>query len=111
MLDLAAAAEVFGAYAFVKTPDVEIAGVLGLSASRFTFDLAATTVEATPRAFINSSSTTLPLPLVGASLDWYAAPRLLLGTSLTGLKAKIGDAAWQLTSRTRDNRWSVTEFQ
>lgn len=79
------------AYSFVKTPDVEIAGVLGLYASRFSFDLAATTKGAEPKTFANSSSTTVPLPLIGASIDWYATPRLQFNASLTGLKAKIGD--------------------
>lgn len=89
------------AYSIVKTPDVEIAGVLGLYASRFSFDLAATTTEAEPRNFTNTSSTTVPLPLIGASVDWYAAPRFQLKASLTGLKAKIGDvdgSVWLLNA-------------
>ncbi|TPE63714.1 hypothetical protein FJQ54_02340 [Sandaracinobacter neustonicus] len=89
------------AYSIVKTEDVEIAGVLGLYASRFSFDLAATTTEAQPRNFSNSSSTTVPLPLIGASVDWYATPSLQLKASLTGLKAKIGDvdgSVWLLST-------------
>ena len=89
------------AYSFVKTPDVEIAGVLGLYASRFSFDLSAKTAEAEPRSVTNTSSTTVPLPLIGASVDWYAAPRLQLNASLTGLKAKIGDidgSVWLLNA-------------
>lgn len=89
------------AYSFVKTPEVEIAGVLGLYASRFSFDLSAETAETEPRTVTNSSSTTVPLPLIGASIDWYAAPRLQLNASLTGLKAKIGDidgSVWLLNA-------------
>lgn len=87
-------------YSFVKNQDVEIAGVLGAYINKFTVDLTGTatvqnnvagTITTTNRAVEYRPGVTVPLPLIGASIDWYATPRLTLGGSLSGLKAKIGD--------------------
>jgi hypothetical protein len=87
-------------YSFVKNQDVELAGVLGAYINKFTVDLSGTatvqnnvagTITTTSRAVAYSPGVTVPLPLIGASIDWFATPRLTLGGSLSGLKAKIGD--------------------
>lgn len=87
-------------YSFVKNEDVEIAGLLGAYINKFTIDL---TGNASVRNTNNGVTTTVkrdvaynpgftvPLPLIGASIDWFVTPRLTLGGSLSGLKAKIGD--------------------
>ena len=42
---------------------------------------------------INKSvSTTVPLPLIGVTLDWYINPRWKMSANVEGLKANIGDA-------------------
>jgi hypothetical protein len=87
-------------YSFVKNKDVELAGVLGAYVNKFTVDLSGTaTVQnvtngnttSVTRSVAYSPGVTVPLPMVGASIDWFVSPRLTLGGSLSGLKAKIGD--------------------
>jgi hypothetical protein len=38
-----------------------------------------------------SASTTVPLPLIGVSADWYVMPRWKISSSLSGMAAEIGD--------------------
>ena len=38
-----------------------------------------------------STSTTVPLPLIGASVDWYINPRWKVSAGVEGIKANIGD--------------------
>jgi hypothetical protein len=87
-------------YSFVKNKNVELAGVIGAYVNKFTVDLSGTatvqnntagTITTTTRAVEYRPEVTVPLPLIGASIDWFATPRLKLGGSLAGLKAKIGD--------------------
>ena len=85
-------------YSFVKNKDVEIAGVLGAYVNKFSADLTgtATVRNSNGQTTINKSvayrpSVTVPMPLIGGSIDWFASPRLTLDASLAGLKAKIGD--------------------
>jgi hypothetical protein len=85
-------------YSFVKNKDVELSGLLGAYINKFSADLTgtATVVNSNGQTTINKSvayrpSVTVPLPLIGASIDWFASPRITLGASLSGLKAKIGD--------------------
>lgn len=85
-------------YSFVKNKDVELSGLLGAYVNKFSADLTgtATVVNSNGQTTINKSvayrpSVTVPLPVIGASIDWFASPRITLGASLSGLKAKIGD--------------------
>lgn len=88
-------------YSFVKNDKVEIAGLLGLYGSNWNFDITASGFPGQPtRTFSQDASTTLPLPVVGASLDWYITPRWTATTSLSGMAAKIGDvdgSTWVFT--------------
>jgi hypothetical protein len=88
-------------YSFVKKEKVEIAALLGLYGSNWNFDITATGFPGQPtRTFSQDASTTLPLPVVGASLDWYITPRWTATTSLSGMAAKIGDvdgSTWVFT--------------
>jgi hypothetical protein len=87
-------------YSFVKNEDVELAGVLGAYINKFTVDLAGNanvqnntngTITTTNRAVSYSPGVTVPMPLIGGSIDWFVTPRFTIGGSLSGLKAKIGD--------------------
>lgn len=86
-------------YSFVHKPDLEIAGLIGLYANNFKLDLSGTgqvvnsdgegggTVT---KSFAYNPSATVPMPLIGASIDYYVKPQWSLTGSLSGLKAKIG---------------------
>jgi hypothetical protein len=91
-------------YSFVKNDKVEIAALLGLYGSNWRFDITANAFPGQPgRTFSQDASTTLPLPVVGASLDWYITPRWTATTSLSGMSAKIGDvdgSTWIFTVST-----------
>lgn len=85
-------------YSFVRNEDVEIAGLLGAYLNKFSVDLSGTAnvrnsggTTTVTRTVDYRPSVTVPMPLVGASIDWFATPELTLGASLSGLKAKIGD--------------------
>lgn len=85
-------------YSLVKNQDVELSGLLGAYLNKFDADLTgtATVRNADGTTSLNKTVTytpgvTVPMPLIGASIDWFATPALTLGGSLSGLKAKIGD--------------------
>lgn len=85
-------------YSFVTNDDVEIAGLLGAYINKFNVDLTgnATVVNSSGTTTINKTldfrpSVTVPMPLIGVSIKWYASPKFTVGGSLSGLKAKIGD--------------------
>ncbi|MFZ4690531.1 MAG: hypothetical protein ACOYLS_14945 [Polymorphobacter sp.] len=85
-------------YSFVKNQDVEIAGLLGAYINKFSAELSgsATVQNSNGTTTINKTvaykpSVTVPMPLIGASINWFASPRFSVGGSLSGLKAKIGD--------------------
>jgi hypothetical protein len=91
-------------YSFVKNDNVEIAALLGLYGANFRFDITAVGVPGQPgQTFSRNTSTTLPLPLIGVSLDWYIMPRWNAAASISGLAAKIGDvkgSTWVFTAST-----------
>lgn len=79
-------------YSFVKTDAVEIAGLIGLYGGKFDFKVNATGVIApNVRTIETNASTTVPLPLVGATVDWYVNPQWKIAGGIEGMKAKIGD--------------------
>lgn len=79
-------------FSFIKNDTVELAGLLGLYGGRFEFDVSATgnEVRAT-RSVQTTASTTVPLPLIGATVDWYINPRWKVSANVAGIKANIGD--------------------
>lgn len=85
-------------YSFVKNQDVEIAGQLGAYINKFDVDLTGTaTVQnsggaaTVTRNVSYSPGVTVPMPLIGATIEWFATPNLTVGGGLSGMKAKIGD--------------------
>jgi hypothetical protein len=81
-------------YSFVKKDNIEIAGLIGLYLNKFKVDVSGTAQgENGPvsGAINYNPSATVPMPLIGASLDWYITPQFSVQGSLSGLKAKIGN--------------------
>jgi hypothetical protein len=81
-------------YSFVQTPEFEAAAVLGFYGGKFTFDVNAVGNVGNAGAgttYNNSVSTTLPLPLLGLSFDWYPDRRWKLSAQALGMQAKVGD--------------------
>jgi hypothetical protein len=79
-------------YSFVKTPQVEVAGALGFYGGQFKYSLNATGIrDGQPVEVAKTASTTVPLPLIGVTLDWYINPRWKVSGNVAGMKAQIGD--------------------
>jgi hypothetical protein len=79
-------------YSFVKDPQLELAGVLGFYGGRFAYDINASGTAGNVQGSSSKSvSTTLPLPLLGVSLDWHPSPMWTFSGLLEGMKAKVGD--------------------
>ena len=74
-------------YSFYKSDAWEVAGVLGLYGGKFDFTVAGPGLV----GGTVSESTTVPLPLIGVSADWYIQPRWKVSSILSGMQAKIGD--------------------
>jgi hypothetical protein len=74
-------------YSFYKSDAWEVAGVLGFYGANFDFTVAGPGLT----GGTVSASTTVPLPLIGVSADWYVMPRWKISTSLSGMAAEIGD--------------------
>jgi len=79
-------------YSLVQQPDFEWAVGLGIYGGKITFDVNATGLNTSAGlTYNNSVSTTLPLPLIGTSLEWYPDRQWKVGLNLQGMKAKISD--------------------
>ncbi|HLX23036.1 MAG TPA: hypothetical protein VKR38_06805 [Usitatibacter sp.] len=81
-------------YSFVQQPDYEVAGLVGFYGGKFTFDVNAVGAigsNGVGTTYNNSVSTTLPLPMLGASWDWYLSPQAKIAVMGMGMKAKISN--------------------
>ncbi len=81
-------------YSFVKTDAVEVAGLLGVYGGQFKFHFSAThRLDSGDEGSVldATASTTVPLPLIGATVDWYINPQWKISGTLSGLKAHIGN--------------------
>lgn len=81
-------------YSFVQDPDYELAALVGFYGGKVTFDVNAVATAGNNGAsatYNNSVSTTLPLPMLGASWDWYLNPQAKITVQGMGMKAKIGN--------------------
>jgi hypothetical protein len=73
-------------YSFIKNDRLEFAGLAGLYGAGFKFNFNA------PSPVINvNRSTDVPLPVVGASLDYFVNPRWTVSLFGEAMKMKIGD--------------------
>lgn len=79
-------------YSFVKTPEFEFAGLIGFYGGQFKYTVNASGLQQGQVVNVNSTaSTTVPLPLLGVTLDWYINPRWKISGNVEGVKAHIGD--------------------
>ena len=79
-------------FSFVKTPVVEVAGALGVYGGQFKYSLNASGSREEQLVNIDTTaSTTVPLPVIGATLDWYIDPRWKISGNIAGIKAHIGN--------------------
>jgi len=79
-------------YSFYKTNALELGGVLGFYGSNFDFTVTGTgTNGGTSKTVSATASTTVPLPVLGLSADWYVNPRWKISSTLMGLSANVGD--------------------
>jgi hypothetical protein len=79
-------------WSFLQRPTAEYALVLGLYGGNFKYDIDATgNAGNVTRTAHRSVSTTIPLPVIGVSGDWYPDPAWRFGASAVGIKAKVGD--------------------
>jgi hypothetical protein len=79
-------------YSIVKDPGFELGLLLGFHAGKFTYDVDAVgNAGAATGTYHKSVSTDVPLPLLGATFDWYLDRQLKLNVTLAGIKASIGD--------------------
>jgi len=80
-------------YSFIQNPEFELAGLFGFWGGKFTFDINAvgTGSAGSSTTYNKSSSTTLPLPLLGLTADWYPDKQWKFTALASGMKAKVGD--------------------
>ena len=79
-------------YSFAQTPETEWAVLLGIYGGKFTYDLNVVgSTGSVTRTYNRTVSTTLPLPMIGITFDWYPDRRWKLATLLQGMKAQVGD--------------------
>ena len=94
-LSVRAKSQLFNAdyrYSFIKNPEWEFAGLVGFYGGKFTYDVNATGQSGNAQASYNKSvSTTVPLPLLGVTFDWYPDRQWKVTGMFQGMKANIGD--------------------
>jgi opacity protein-like surface antigen len=79
-------------YSFVKHDETEFAGLLGFYGSQYKYHVSATNNSPGGGQYSildATASTTVPLPLLGATLDWYINTRWKFSANAEGVKAKI----------------------
>jgi hypothetical protein len=81
-------------YSLFQTPEWETAVGLGVYGGKFTFDVNAVGnvgSTGTQGTYNNSVSTTLPLPLLGVTVDWHPDSRWKISGRAYGMQAKVSD--------------------
>jgi hypothetical protein len=83
-------------YSFYKSDAWEFAGLLGLYGGKVDFTVSGPGIVVGSPVNV-SKSTTVPLPLIGVSADWYIQPRWKVSSILSGMQAKVGDVDGDVT--------------
>jgi hypothetical protein len=72
-------------YSFVKSPQMELAGIIGVFGGRYRFRF-----EASNPQIDIERNTTAPMPVLGVSLDWYLGPRWTVSAYAQGMDLDLG---------------------
>ena len=91
-------------YSFYKSDAWEFAGALGFYGLNFDVSVSGTGLI----GGTVSESTTVPLPLIGLSADWYIQPRWKVSSTLLGMQADIGDVDGSITVFTLSTDYMFT---
>jgi hypothetical protein len=91
-------------YSFYKSEGWEFAGTLGFYGGSFDFSVSGPGIVGGKV----SNSTTVPLPLIGASADWYIQPRWKVSSMLSGMQANIGNVDGNITVFTLGTDYMLT---
>lgn len=67
-------------YSFVKNPRMELAGIIGVFGGRYRLSF-----EASNPQIDIEKNTTAPIPVIGASIDWYLGPRWTVSAFAQGM--------------------------
>jgi hypothetical protein len=94
-------------YSFYKSDAWEFAGVLGFYGGKFDFTVTGPGVVLGSSVNV-SESTTVPLPLIGVSADWYIQPRWKVSSMLSGMQANIGNVDGSITVFTISTDYMLT---
>jgi len=79
-------------FSFVKTDPIEFAGLIGVYGADVKYNASATgVISGISQTVSTSASTTVPLPLIGVTLDWYINPRWKIWGSVAGFSAHISN--------------------
>jgi hypothetical protein len=79
-------------YSFLREPEYEVAFLVGVYGGQFHYDFDAVGLAGNVQnTYHKSVSTALPLPVLGASIDFYPSKHWRASLELAGMKAKIGD--------------------
>ena len=92
-------------YSFYKSDAWEFAGALGFYGMNFDVSVSGTGLLGGATV---SESTTVPLPLIGLSADWYIQPRWKVSSTLLGMQADIGDVDGSITVFTLSTDYMFT---
>lgn len=78
-------------YSFIKNDRLEVAGMIGLYGARYKFNF-----DATNPVINVDKNTDVPLPVLGASLDYFVNPRWTVSLFVEAMKIEIGDVDGRL---------------
>jgi hypothetical protein len=96
-------------YSFIQHPEYELAGVIGAYGGKLTFDVNAVgNAGSVAAAYNKSSSTTVPLPTIGLSWDWYPSKQVKISALAAGMKAKISDVDGRVALFSLDGDYMFT---
>ena len=96
-------------YSFIQQPEYELSAVVGAYGGKITFDVSAVGNAGNLTAAYNkSSSTTLPLPTLGVSWDWYPSKQVKVSALVAGMKAKISDVDGRIGLFSLDSDYMLT---
>lgn len=91
-------------YSFYKSDAWEFGGMLGFYGGNFDFSVSSPGLAGGKV----SESTTVPLPLIGLTADWYIQPRWKVSSALSGMAANIDNIDGSITVFTLSTDYMFT---